>query len=115
MKVIIAGSRGITDYDTVFDAVKASGFILTEVVSGMAKGVDTLGELYAASKRLPVKQFPANWELYGKRAGYKRNAQMGDYADAAIAIRLNNSRGTSHMIEYMLKLNKPVFVVDITG
>ena len=43
MKVIIAGSRNFTDYKVLQDAIKNSGFKITEVVSGGAKGVDSLG------------------------------------------------------------------------
>lgn len=98
MKVIIAGSRGITDPALIKEAVRLSQFKITEVVSGAARGVDTLGEGWASVNRLPVKQFPANWNLYGKAAGHIRNNEMASYADALIAIWDGESRGTKHMI-----------------
>lgn len=113
MKVIIAGSRSITDYAAVLDAVIGSGFDITEIVSGCAKGVDTIGELIGEINKIPVKKFPANWNRHGKIAGPIRNVQMGDYADALVAVRANGSRGTSHMINYMMSLDKPVYVVDL--
>ena len=116
MKVIIAGSRDITDITLVVRAVKESGFHITEIVCGKALGVDTLGELYGISNRIPVKPFPADWYPGGKffrGAGHVRNRQMGDYADALIAIWDGISPGTKGMIEYMRSLNKPAYVLMI--
>lgn len=110
MKVIIAGSRDITDKWTVVEAVGATDWIIDEVVSGAARGVDRLGEEWAAIHNIPVKQFPANWDLYGKRAGFLRNAEMAAYADALIAIWDGKSRGTLNMITNMVEGNKPVYV-----
>lgn len=98
MKVIIAGSRSIKDRKIVDKAIEASGFSITEVVSGGASGVDSLGEAWAADHKIPVKQFPAKWELHGKAAGPIRNKQMADYAEALIAVWDGNSRGTLNMI-----------------
>ena len=99
MKTIIAGSRGITPLQTVINAVKASGFTVTEVVSGAARGVDQLGEQYGKQAGIPVKRFPAEWDKYGKSAGYRRNEDMADYADALIAVWDGTSKGTKHMID----------------
>lgn len=112
MKTIIAVSRGITDFQVVLDAVILSEFNVTEVVSGTAKGVDQLGEKIAATFRLPVKRFPADWDKYGKSAGMIRNKQMGDYADALIAVWDGKSRGTKQMIEYAKSKGLKVFVYD---
>lgn len=99
MKVIIAGSRNIIDYSYVENAIKESQFEITEVVSGTAKGVDRLGEHYAAVNDIKLTKFPAQWDLYGKSAGHRRNADMATYADALIAIWDGKSKGTKHMIE----------------
>ena len=99
MKVIIAGSRGITDIKLVEEAIRDSGFEITEVVSGCARGVDSLGESWAATHGISVKKFPAKWEENGKKAGYLRNIEMAKYADALIAIWADSSPGTKHMIK----------------
>ena len=104
MKVIIAGSRGILDYNKVLDTVIESGFHISEVVSGKAFGVDQLGEQYANENEIPIKYFPANWNEFGKRAGYLRNEEMAEYADALIAIWDGTSKGTQHMIQ--IAMNK---------
>jgi len=98
VKTIIAGSRGITDIKIVEQAIKDSGFEITEVVCGMARGVDLLGKRWADSNDIPVAKFPANWEDFGRKAGYMRNAEMAAYAEALIAIWDGESRGTAHMI-----------------
>lgn len=79
MKVIIAGSRTINDIKKVENAIFISGFKVTEVVSGNAKGVDRLGEEWSKNNGISIKKFPANWEKYGKSAGYIRNVEMAKY------------------------------------
>lgn len=113
MKIIIAGGRDFNDYPSLKDYVDKIIVNVDdpEVVSGTASGADSLGERYALEKGIPVKRFPADWERYGKSAGYKRNLQMGEYADALIAFWDGKSRGTKHMIEIAqrLKLNIRVY------
>jgi hypothetical protein len=109
MKTIIAGSRTINNYSLIVDAINESGFDITEVVCGEAKGVDTLGKLWAYSENIPVKSFPADWNTFGKSAGYKRNVQMGEYANALIAIT-SGSPGTKHMINIAKEKGLKVFV-----
>ncbi len=110
MKVIVAGSRTITDPQVIAAAINHSGFRITEVVSGCARGVDQLGEAWARSQHIPVKQFPANWDQHGKRAGYLRNEQMSRYADALVAIWDGISSGTKHMIDSARERGLKVYV-----
>jgi hypothetical protein len=114
MRVIIAGSRNITDYAFVQEAVRESGFDITEVVSGGAKGVDLLGERYAEENNINIKRFIPDWSQ-GKSAGIKRNMQMGDYAEALIACWDGDSRGTKHMIEYAGRNGLSVYVKYVMG
>lgn len=101
MKVIIAGGRWFDDYDLLYRTCEKILVNQTEVeiVSGTARGADTLGERYAKEKDYPIKRFPANWNKYGKSAGYKRNGEMAEYADALIAFWDGESKGTKHMID----------------
>ncbi len=113
MRVIVAGSRTIADYEVVAEAIRCSGFEITEIVSGGAKGVDRLGEQYAAEHGLIVKQFPTNWRpggKYDRGAGLKNNATMLRYADALIAIWDGTSKGTADMIGKMKRAEKKVYV-----
>ena len=98
MKTIVAGTRDITDYQKVYDAIFSAPWIITEIVSGGARGVDTLGEQAAAALGIPVKVFPADWDRLKRAAGPIRNGQMAEYADALIAVWDGSSRGTADMI-----------------
>lgn len=117
MRVIIAGSRVINDPSVLGRAISDSGFLITEVVCGCASGVDELGRRWAMENNIPVRKFPAAWEdlsvpnaliitrpdgsRYNHNAGYSRNIEMAEYADALIAIPKRTIRrrsGTTHMI-----------------
>lgn len=110
MKTIIAGSRNITDFDEVMQAALDAPWVVTEVVSGGARGVDCLGEQFGDGIKVPVTIFPAEWDKHGKSAGYKRNVQMADYADALVAIWDGKSKGTKHMIDIATKKGLSVYV-----
>lgn len=115
MRVIIAGSRTITKFYDVFHAYKEAGFPASEIVSGGARGVDRLGEELAELIKQPLKVFPAKWDQFGNYAGYYRNKQMGNYADALVAIWDGKSKGTKQMIDYMRGLGKPVYVKEVNA
>lgn len=106
LSVIVAGSREILDVLSengqrriVAEAIRESGFPVAEVVSGTARGVDRLGEEWAVEHDVPVARFPADWDRHGRSAGYIRNEEMAEYADALVAIHVNESPGTGHMVD----------------
>lgn len=113
MKLIIAGGRNITDYSLVLSALSESGFIPTEIVSGMASGVDTLAIQYAIENNLPLVEFHADWKKHNRAAGPIRNREMAEYGDALIAIWDGVSRGTKNMIEEATKRGLSVYVKRI--
>jgi hypothetical protein len=101
-RVIIAGGRDFDDYQLLKATMNKLLCNITDeitVVCGQAKGADTLGEQYAMEKGYAIDYYPAQWKLYGKRAGYLRNEQMAQNADALAAFWNGESRGTKHMIE----------------
>ena len=107
-KVVVAGSRGFNSYaymeealdQQIMEAMEELDVIDDiEIVSGGAKGADKLGERYAKERGYSLKIFPAEWNKYGKSAGYKRNEQMADYADLVIVFWDGESKGTKHMID----------------
>ena len=113
MRVIVAGSRDITDYRLVEEAIQRSGFHVTEIVSGTARGVDTLGETWALRAGVPVRQFPADWKRFGPSAGPRRNLEMIRYAcegGALVAVWDGVSRGTKNSIDLAHKYGLPVFI-----
>ena len=110
---IIAGSRGITDPNVVLAAVAfavSEGIVPSVVISGGARGVDTLGEQWAKSAGIPVEVYPAEWGKYGKKAGTMRNVRMGNIAIALIAVWDGKSPGTKHMIDFARRNNLKVYV-----
>lgn len=119
MNIIIAGSRTILNKYIINKAIfnginKIKPNILKEfnkniIFSGHANGVDKEGESWAKSFGLPIKIFPAEWEKYGKKAGYIRNKQMIDDADALIAIWDGKSKGTKITIDLATKKGIPIY------
>ncbi|GAG45916.1 unnamed protein product, partial [marine sediment metagenome] len=125
MKTIIAGSRGFTlskfpdAVDMVQQAIDESKFPITEIVSGQQRtyehgkivgGADYIGELWAEMVDVPVKLFPADWDGFGKAAGFMRNRDMAHYSESLIAIWDMKSPGTRHMAKQMQKLDKKVYI-----
>ena len=113
MKVIVAGSRDFTNFEFLETSLK--DYSITEVVSGGARGVDTLGEQYANKHKIPIKTFPASWDRYGKAAGHIRNTAMAEYADSLIAFWDGRSPGTLNMIKQAKALGLDIHVIDIYG
>lgn len=133
MKVIIAGSRTI---DTMNKLVQVRdenfrclgnplayallglnrgnyGFKqedITEIISGGARGVDRLGEKFAKIGNIKLTVIKPNWKKYGKKAGFLRNKEMVDKADALIAIWDGKSKGTKHTIDLARKKGIPIYL-----
>lgn len=112
-QTIIAGSRAITDYQHLTDAIQQCPFEITSVVSGKAKGVDSLGEQYAIQNNLPVYEFPADWQKYGRGAGIIRNREMAKNAEALLALWDGKSKGTEAMIKLAEHAGIQIFIFTI--
>lgn len=114
MKVIIAGTEEITDFEELKYAIADSGFEIHEVVCGLCKGPDLMGKAWAEKRGIHVEEFPADWNdidapgavvkknsrgnYYNAKAGFDRNQKMAEYADALIALWDGESPGTRDMI-----------------
>jgi len=103
-KVVIAGSRGFSNYKLLKES--CNNFLKEKrkthniiVVSGGAKGADSLGEKYASDESFDLEIYPAEWKKFGKAAGFRRNEKMAEIADALIAFWNGKSHGTKHMID----------------
>lgn len=114
MKVIIAGGRDFHNYFIMENVLKQLHSI-DEVVCGDAQGADTLGMRWAIYNNIPIWHMPALWDKYGKNAGFIRNAEMGEYADALIAFWDGKSKGTKHMIQTMRLNKKPYMIFNYYG
>lgn len=115
MTIAIIGSRGITDktlvyekLDKIFANVKPN-----LIVSGGAKGPDTLGVLWGRDNGVEVKEFIPDWAKYGRGAGFKRNTQIVEAADLVIAFWDGVSRGTKDSIDKARKLSKRVEIIKL--
>ena len=98
-RVIIAGGRDFDDYQLLKATMDKLLCNITDeitVVCGQAKGADTLGEQYAMEKGYAIDYYPAQWKLYGKRAGYLRNEQY-----AITQFRYLGTREFSPMQSYL--------------
>ena len=117
MKLAIVGSRTFMNYQKMRGEIAAlveHGDMAepTEIVSGGASGADSLGREYAVEMGLEYTEFPADWDKHGKSAGFRRNAQIVDYADRVIAFWDGISRGTKHTIGLAEKAGKLIKVVE---
>jgi len=112
-KVIIAGGRDFNDYELL--KKKCDYFLQNKediiIISGNARGADSLGEQYARERNLKIDSHPADWDKFGKSAGYRRNKEMVDVADAAICFWDGKSKGTNHTINLCKEKNIPCKVV----
>jgi hypothetical protein len=103
MQVLICGSRNWTNRARI-QSVLVNLLIRTKephltIITGGARGVDTIAHEEALRQGYLTKVFPAEWEKYGKSAGFKRNLQMLDQnPDRVIAFWDGKSKGTEHTI-----------------
>lgn len=113
MRVLVCGSRDFNDYETL--EKELNGYDITEVIEGEARGADKLSRVYAEHRGIPVKGYPADWTLFGRRAGPIRNRQMltEGKPDCVVAFRGPNSRGTQNMIDQATKAGVPVRIIEI--
>lgn len=110
-KVIIAGGRDFDNYEYLkevcLDILKDIDNVC--IVSGKAKGADSLGEQFAKEHAYMIESYPADWNRYGKTAGFIRNEEMAKTAAILIAFWDGKSHGTKHMINtaklYNLRIN----------
>lgn len=106
MKLAIIGSRTFDNYDFLTEILEPHKSKVTLVISGAAKGADSLGEKWAIQNKIETLIFPANWKKYGKRAGFIRNEDIIKNCDYVIAFWDGKSKGTAHSISLCKKLNK---------
>lgn len=116
IRMIIAGGRDFQDYERLeqnFDSwMEGVDNDNITIISGGARGADRLGERIAEEYNLDLKIYPANWETYGKKAGYIRNQQMANNATHLLAAWDRQSRGTMHMINIAQNMGLQTLVIN---
>jgi len=116
MKLAVIGSRGFHDYEFLKLEIKKflqeNNFTLTKIISGGAKGADKMAEYYATEYSIPITIFFPDWDKYGKSAGFMRNEQIINTADAVIAFWDGTSKGTLGSINLSKEKNKILKIVQ---
>lgn len=129
IRIIVAGGRDFKDNNLLSNTIKeylkdidgisiANSSKQIKFVSGTARGADVLGEQFAHTYGYDVIRFPADWNKFGKSAGYRRNAEMAKFASEdgnegiLIAFWDGKSKGTKHMIDLAKRYGLNVHVVD---
>ncbi len=127
MKLVIAGSRSITSYavlrQAIIDCKLWDDFgKKIQVISGKAPGVDTLGEEFAKKAGLKLHAKPADWDNikakgavvrynragkpYNALAGHWRNEEMAQMADSGLIVWDGESTGSLDMLHRLIDLHK---------
>lgn len=108
LKVAIVGSRGLF-IDISPHIPPNCGLI----ISGGAKGIDTLAEQYAALHSIKTLIIKPDYDKYGRAAPIRRNDTIVDSSDLVIAFWDGKSRGTKYVIDYAQKTGKPIQIIKI--
>ena len=117
MKLAIVGSRTFNDFDLLVKWIRPFKRYATtpiEIMSGGAPGADSLAKKYAKSPSLfntTYTEYPAEWNKYGKSAGFIRNQIIIDNCDMVLAFWDGQSRGTADTIEKAKKAKRPTFII----
>lgn len=114
MKVLVCGGRDYEDYDRLEDELnlleRAYGSLT--IISGCARGADTLAIRYAEKYNDPLERYPAKWHQYGNRAGPIRNQQMLDEGKPDIVVACPGGTGTAHMVSIAKKAGVEVIEIE---
>ena len=106
MKVAVIGSRSIT----VYPLEEVLPTDTEEIISGGARGVDTLAREYAQAHGIPCTEIRPDYARYGKGAPLRRNLEIIEKADLVIALWDGKSTGTAHTIRKCREIGKPVVI-----
>lgn len=111
MKLAIIGSRDFNNYNLLEESLKLYKSKINKVISGAARGADSLGEKWANNNKIETLIFPADWEKHGKAAGFIRNEDIIKNCDCCIAFWDGLSKGTAHSISLCEKYGKPYKII----
>jgi predicted Rossmann fold nucleotide-binding protein DprA/Smf involved in DNA uptake len=112
IKLAIIGSRDFDDADLFERTLEPYRNKISLVISGGARGADSLAEEWAEVYGIPTKIFKADWSK-GKGAGFARNIEIIGACDAVIAFWDGNSPGTAHSLRLAKDSKKPVKVINV--
>ena len=120
MKILVCGGRKYDSYSTVSEVI--DGEIFTRfgdypyhevtIIQGEAKGADKLGKMFAQARSCQLESYPADWDRYGKSAGYIRNTQMLKEGKPDLVIAFPGGKGTKMMVDIAIKAGVQVVLVN---
>ncbi len=116
-QLIVAGGREIGNVPLIRREINQAWRDIGpfEVVSGTARGVDSIAADLAKQAGITVHEYPADWDRFGKSAGYRRNEQMASVATHLLAFWDGESKGTGHMIDIAGNVGVPARIIKITA
>ena len=139
LKIMIAGSRGYDNYEElktivngVINVLNIKAYLkgikfIPVVISGKAKGADTLGEKYANEYGYKIKEYPAKWHdldavpckikynkygAYNCLAGLNRNKDMVKTSDIVFMFHDGESHGTMDDLKLCKEHNKKYVYIN---
>ena len=113
IKLAIVGSRGFNDYKKLNEVVLPAKNKISLIISGGAKGADSLAERFAKENNIPTQIILPDWETHGKSAGFLRNKEIVEAADIVLAFWDGKSKGTQHSFKLAEKLGKKIFIIKV--
>lgn len=101
MKVLVCGGRKFNNERFVVEVLNDFHKMtpIDMIISGSAPGADRLGELWAQRFGILVERYPAEWDRYGRSAGFKRNAQMINEGKPDLVVAFAGGKGTAHTVK----------------
>ena len=120
MKVLVCGGRKYSDYNTVSEVLDAQIFEHfgdypyqnVTIIQGEAKGADKLGKLFAQARSCDLESYPADWDKYGKSAGFIRNKQMLEEGKPDLVVAFPGGKGTQMMVDIAVKAGVKIVLVQ---
>ncbi len=112
MKIAVIGSRNFNDYDYLKDKllIIINDLENCTIISGGARGADSLGERFAKEFKIDTLILKPDWEKFGKSAGFLRNKDIIENSDIVCAFWDSKSAGTKHSINLAKKTKKDTFI-----
>ena len=111
MRIAVVGSRDFSDAELVYQVL--SRYNISHIVSGGARGADTLAIVYAEVMGIPYTIYAAEWDKYGRAAGFIRNKDIVDDCAQVIAFWNGISKGTQHTLVYARKQGKLLHIETV--
>lgn len=113
-RIAVVGSREFSEPERV-RAFIASLPPHTIIVSGMARGVDTIAREAAIERGLNIIDVPAQWQAHGRGAGFRRNGIIVEISDEVVAFWDGESKGTAHTLSLCRREGKKLRVFTPKG